>query len=107
MTDVVRRYLSERLEDVTLAMTTRELLAAARGAPTVSFDQLEGLLGAVGPIKFAAAALTSDRGRDLGASAQGILRLEHEPAQPASSVACQAGTATCTLTRPARCGDSR
>jgi len=87
MTDVVRRYLSERLEDVTLAMTTRELLAAARGAPTVSFDQLEELLEAVDPIKFAAAALTADRARALGATAQGIVRDEHDRAEAARAVA--------------------
>src|SRR5260221_3968368 len=89
MTDVVRRYLSERLEDVTLAMTTRELLAAARGAPTVSFDQLEELLEAVDPIKFAAAALTADRARALGATAQGIVRDEHDraAAAPAGKIA--------------------
>src|SRR5260221_14672021 len=100
MTDVVRRYLSERLEDVTLAMTTRELLAAARGAPTVSFDQLEELLEAVDPIKFAAAALTADRARALGATAQGIVRDEHDRAEAAPAGAGPPGGAARSTTGP-------
>src|SRR5260221_13762606 len=101
MTDVVRRYLSERLEDVTLAMTTRELLAAARGAPTVSFDQLEELLEAVDPIKFPAAALTADRARALGATAPGIVRDEHDRAQGAPAGAAPAERRATTHTDPA------
>lgn len=81
MTDVARRYLSERLEPITLAMTTRELLEAARGSPTVSFEELRDLLEAVDPIKFAAAPLTADRARSLGESAKVIVKAEHDRAQ--------------------------
>lgn len=80
MTDVVRRYLSERLEQASLAQTSGELLSAVRGAPTVSVDALRALLDAVDPVKFANAPVSTDRARALGTEAKSIVKAEHERA---------------------------
>ncbi len=77
MADVLRRYLSQRLEAVSLAQTTRELLAALRGAPSVSYDAVRTLLESVEPVKFAAEALSAERARAIGADARGLVRAEH------------------------------
>ena len=81
MTDVVRRYLAERLAFVSLAQTSGELLAAVRGAPTVPGDTLRGLLEAVEPVKFANAPLAAERARAMGEEAKAIVRDEHQRAQ--------------------------
>jgi hypothetical protein len=53
MTDVTRRYLAERIEGASLALTSQELLHAVRGAPTVSYDELRRLLDKADVVKFA------------------------------------------------------
>jgi hypothetical protein len=80
MTDVLRRYLAARFENVSLAQTSLELLTAVRGIPTVSFDALRMLLSAVDPVKFAAAPLGADRARSIGEEAKTIVREEHDRA---------------------------
>ncbi len=83
MTDVLRRYLSERLEQATLAQTSGELLSAVRGAPTVAVDALRTLLAAVDSVKFANAPVTAERARTLGADAKAIVEAEHARAAAA------------------------
>ena len=78
MADVVRRYLSERIDAASLAHTSRELLEAVRSARTVSFDALHSLLDAVDPVKFGAAPISADRARAVGEEAKAIVREEHE-----------------------------
>ena len=78
MADVMRRYLSQRLEAVSLAQTTRELLIVLRGAPSVSFDAVRTLLESVDPVKFAAASVSADEARAIGARARDLVRAEHE-----------------------------
>ena len=80
MTDVLRRYLADRLDVVSLAQTSGELLAAVRAAPTVPFDALRGLLDSVDPVKFANAPLGADRARAMGEEAKAIVRDEHQRA---------------------------
>lgn len=80
MTDVMRRYLAERLGVVSLAQTSGELLAAVRGAPTVPYDALRALFDSVDPVKFANAPLGADRARSIGEEAKAIVRDEHQRA---------------------------
>ncbi len=84
MTDVLRRYLAERFEDISLAQTSHELLTAARDVPTVSFEAFRTLLSAVDPVKFAAAPLGADRARTIGEEAKTIVREEHARAAAAA-----------------------
>ena len=81
MTDVARRYLAGRFAHGSLANTSGELLAALRGGPTVPHDRLARLLGAVDPIKFAAAPVAAADAHTLGAEARAIVRAEHEQAR--------------------------
>jgi hypothetical protein len=90
MVDVVRRYLADRIASAPLALTSRELLDAVRGVPTVAHDRLQQLLAAVEPIKFGAAPVRADDARALGAAARDVVRLEHEQAQAAAAAAAVA-----------------
>jgi hypothetical protein len=81
MTDVARRYLADRFAHASLANTSGELLAALRGGATVPHDRLQRLLSAVDSIKFAAARVSPDEARKLGAEARAIVRSEHEQTQ--------------------------
>jgi hypothetical protein len=90
MTDVMRRYVAGRVPDAPLALTSGELLSAVRAVPTLPYDRLQRLLAAVDPVKFAAAPLTPDAARTLGAEARGIVRDEHERAIAAAAVAAAA-----------------
>ena len=81
MTDVLRRYLSARLEPVSLALTSEELQAAVRGVPTVPHDALRLLFESVDPVKFANASLAGDRARVIGDDAKAIVRDEHQRAE--------------------------
>jgi len=80
MTDVLRRYLSERVEHASLAHTSVELLAAVRGAAGVPYERLQRLLQEVDLIKFGAAAVTPAGARALGNEAREIVRAEHQHA---------------------------
>ena len=81
MTDVLRRYLSARLESVSLALTSGELQAAVRSVPTVPHDALRLLFESVDPVKFANAPLAADRARGIGDDARAIVRDEHQRAE--------------------------
>lgn len=89
MSDVLRRYLSQRLDAVSLAQTTTELLDALRGVPSVSYEAVRALLASVDPVKFAAAALSADAARAIGTSARELVRAEHEHAIAAATAAGQ------------------
>ncbi|MEP6729654.1 MAG: hypothetical protein ABJE10_03395 [bacterium] len=89
MTDVLRRYLADRFDTVSLAQTSSELLAAVRGTSTVSHEKLRTLLSAIDPVKFAAAPLGADRARSIGEDAKLIVREEHDRA--AALAVAQAG----------------
>lgn len=96
MTDVLRRYLSERIEHASLALTTGELLAAVRHAPGVPFDRLQRLLATMDPIKFARAVVSPTDARKLGNEAREIVRAEHQHAvavQAAADAATREGEA--------------
>ena len=87
MTDVVRHYLSERIEGVSLALTSAELLAALRGSATVSSGELQAVLSEVDAVKFAAAPLAADRARSIGEEAKAIVRAEHTRAEALAQAA--------------------
>ena len=87
MTDVLRRYLADRIDGVSLAQTTAELLAAARGTPTVSVGAMRGLLQEVDAVKFARAPISPDRAREIGEEARTIVREEHTRAAEIASAA--------------------
>lgn len=92
MTDVARRYLADRrLEGASLAMTSRELLDALRGAPTISHERLARLFTRVDAVKFAASPIRTDDARALGAEARAVVRAEHEQA---AAIATAAATST-------------
>jgi hypothetical protein len=88
--DVMRRYLAERVEHASLALTSAELMAALRGAPGVSLDRVQRLLGAVDPIKFGAAPVSPADARVLGVEARAIVRAEHEHAVAVEAAAAAA-----------------
>jgi len=96
MTDVMRRYLAERLEQASLALTSVELLAAVRGEPGVSYDRLQRLLHEVDLIKFGRATVTPAGARALGSEARELVRAEHQHAvavQAAAEAASKRGAA--------------
>jgi hypothetical protein len=80
MTDVLRRYLADRFDRVSLAQTSHELLSAVRAMPTVSYESLRALLAEVDPVKFAAAPLGGNQARAIGEEAKKIVREEHDRA---------------------------
>jgi hypothetical protein len=88
--DVMRRYLAERVEHASLALTSAELMAALRGAPGVPLDRVQRLLGAVDPIKFGAAPVSPADARALGVEARAIVRAEHEHAVAVEAAAAAA-----------------
>ena len=96
MSDVLRRYLAERIDQASLALTSGELLAAVRGAPGVPFERLQRLFGAVDAIKFARAPVSSTEARALGNEAREVVRAEHQHAvavQAAADAAKREGKA--------------
>ena len=103
MSDVLRRYLARRLEPVTLAQTSGELLHALRGVPTVAHDRLATLFATVDGVKFAAAPLTSAGARAAGDEARALAQDEHERAAAlaAAALAAAAGAARSDQARAA------
>jgi len=96
MTDVMRRYFTERLEHASLALTSVELLAAVRGEPGVPYDRLQRLLHEVDLIKFGRATVTPAGARALGSEARELVRAEHQHAvavQAAAEAASKRGAA--------------
>ncbi|MEP6999434.1 MAG: DUF4381 family protein [bacterium] len=80
MADVVRRYLSQRIDDASLAHTSGELLAVVRSARSVPHEALRNLFDAVDPVKFANAPLGGEQARAIGNNAKTIVRDEHQRA---------------------------
>jgi hypothetical protein len=87
MTDVLRRYLAARIDDVTLAQTSGELLHAVRGTPTVAHDRLERLLASVDRVKFAAAPIGGEAARAAGTEARALVGDEHQRAAALAAAA--------------------
>jgi hypothetical protein len=92
MTDVTRRYLAGRFPYASLANTSGELLEALRGTSTVAHERLKRLQAAVDPIKFAAAPVSANEARALGAEARALVRAEHEEAEKAAAAEAAAAT---------------
>lgn len=86
MSDVLRRYLAARLS-TTLAHTSREMLVALQGAPTVSHDRLGRVLGIADQVKFARAPISAEDARAVGAEARALVREEHERARAIAAAA--------------------
>lgn len=84
--EVLRDYIAARFPDGSLALTSRELVAATRRHPTVPIEQLSRVLHEADLAKFAAFALTEDRARALARDARKIVEQEHTASQPAPSV---------------------
>lgn len=96
MTDVLRRYLADRIEHASLALTSGELLSTVRGAPGVPYERLQRLFATVDSIKFARAHVSPADARKLGLEAREIVRIEHEHAvavQAAAEAARREGRA--------------
>jgi hypothetical protein len=89
MADVVRRYLADRIDGASLAHTSGELLAAVRGAPTVSYDALDRLFADVDPVKFANGPISDERALAVGGAAKQIVKDEHERAAAIATAAAQ------------------
>ena len=87
MADVVRRYLADRIDGASLAHTSGELLAAVRGAPSVSYDALDRLLVEVDAVKFANGPISDERALAAGNTAKQIVKDEHERAAAIAAAA--------------------
>lgn len=96
MTDVLRRYLTQRVQHASLALTSVELLAAVRGAPGIPYERLQRLFYEVDLIKFGRAPVTPSGARALGNEAREIVRAEHQHAlavQAATDASAKRGAA--------------
>jgi hypothetical protein len=82
--EVLRDYLAARFGDASLALTSRELVAAMRRHPTVPLEHLSRVLHEADLAKFAAFALSEDRARALARDAKGIVEREHAAAAAAA-----------------------
>lgn len=82
LVEVLRDYLVARYPDATLALTSRELVAALRRQPAVPLEQLTRVLHEVDLAKFAAWTLAEDRARNLARDVRAIIEHEHRASQP-------------------------
>ena len=85
--EVLRDYLAARFPDASLALTSREVVAAVRRQPYVSSEQLSRVLHEADLATFAAFALTEERARALARDARTIVEREHKAAQAALAAA--------------------
>lgn len=83
LVEVLRDYLAARYPDATLALTSRELVAAQRQQPAVPLEQLSRVLHEIDLAKFAGWALSEDRARNLVREVRAIIEHEHRASQPA------------------------
>jgi hypothetical protein len=81
--EVLRDYLAARHPDASLALTSRELVAAMRRHPTVPLEQLSRVLHEADLAKFAGWALSEERARNLSREARRVIEHEHRASQPA------------------------
>jgi hypothetical protein len=79
--EVLRDYLAARFPDATLALTSRELVAAVRRQKTLAPEQLSRVLHEADLAKFAAFSLTEERARNLARDARGLVEREHAASQ--------------------------
>ncbi|MEX2153591.1 MAG: DUF4381 family protein [Gemmatimonadaceae bacterium] len=80
--EVLRDYLAARHPDASLALTSRELVAAMRKHPTVPFEQLSRVLHEADLAKFAGWTHAEQHARDLGKAARALVEHEHHASQP-------------------------
>lgn len=71
--DVLRLYVSARIPEATLSLTSAELLGAVADDPRVPRDRLVSLLADADGIKFAARRVSTPRAREIGAEARAIV----------------------------------
>ncbi len=81
--ETLRDYLAARYPSATLALTSSELLRAVRDERHIPRDRLGRLLEEADLVKFARRPLSSDRARELGREARGIVDEEHARSTPA------------------------
>lgn len=81
-TEVLRDYLAARYSDAGLWLTSTELTHTTRTFPFVPQDRLTRVLTDVDFIKFARRPVSTDRARELGREARGIVAHEHAASQP-------------------------
>jgi hypothetical protein len=79
--EVLRDYLAARFPDATLALTSRELVAAVRRQKTLAPEQLSRVLHEADLAKFAAFSLTEERARNLARDARALVEREHAASQ--------------------------
>ncbi|HEY5218189.1 MAG TPA: hypothetical protein VIJ16_00195 [Gemmatimonadaceae bacterium] len=80
--EVLRDYLNERFALASLALTSDELVAELRGAPSIPLDRLARLLHDVDFVKFARRPLSTEQALVLGREARGIVAHEHVLSEP-------------------------
>jgi hypothetical protein len=83
LVEVLRDYLVARYPEATLALTSREVVAALRRQPAVPLEQLTRVLHEVDLAKFAAWTLSEDRARNLARDVRAVIEHEHRASQPA------------------------
>jgi hypothetical protein len=82
MVEVLRDYLAVRFPLAALSLTSDELLAEVRDAPTLPHERLARLLRDADGVKFARRALTAAQAVALGEDARAIVAHEHAAATP-------------------------
>ncbi len=82
MIEVLRDYLAARFPVARLSLTTDELLAEVRDAPTIPRDRLARLLADADLVKFARRGLAPGHALALGEEARAIVAHEHVASTP-------------------------
>ncbi|MEX2177121.1 MAG: DUF4381 family protein [Gemmatimonadaceae bacterium] len=85
--EVLRDYLVARYPDLSLALTSREVVAMIRRHPTVPAEQLSRVLHEADLAKFAGFSLVEERARNLARDARGIVEHDHAASQPPAQAA--------------------
>ena len=85
--EVLRDYLAARFSEASLALTSREVVAAMRRRPSVALERLSRALHEADLAKFAGWALSEERARALAREARAIIEHEHRASQPPQQAA--------------------
>ncbi len=85
MIEVLRDYLAARYDQAPLSLTSTELLRDLRGEPFVPTDRLSRVLEETDLIKFARRPLGTERARELGREARGVVVSEHHASTQAAA----------------------
>jgi hypothetical protein len=80
--EVLRDYLVARYPDASLALTSRELIAALRHHSHVPMEHFARVLHEADLAKFARWTLTEERARNLAREARAIVEHDHKASQP-------------------------